>query len=114
MNVSASVSLDEVVVSSTLVLVLRSKFLAQVSSVKYVENTVSIWAFPASSRSFLPSEPKLRTLTLGVWQCNARRAICVCKMFFSLCLEMEEFGTGMPIAFGRHQFPVSDRMGQVW
>lgn len=35
------------------------------------------------------------------------------KCSFSLCLEMAEFGTGMPIAFARHQLSVSDRMGQV-
>lgn len=37
MDVSPSVSIAEVVVSSTLVLMLRSKFLVQISSVKCVE-----------------------------------------------------------------------------
>lgn len=37
MDMSPSVSLHEVVISSTLVLVLRSKLLAQVSSVRRVE-----------------------------------------------------------------------------
>lgn len=65
-------------------------------------------------KRFAIVEPKQRNLTLGVWQGVARKALCVCKTFPSaIAWKCEEVGADMPITFGRHQLPLSDRMGQV-
>lgn len=78
---SPAVSLDEVVVISTPVLVLGSKLLGQVSSVRCVacpkKHSIDLGFSCSLKKLFALVEPKQRTLTLGVWQGNARKALCV-------------------------------------